>query len=308
MDKVLKRMELARTGSFGPDGSAVTLQNLQDVVDTFDGKCPVSLGHYMTKQDWWPSWGNVETIELVKDVNGIDGVLHGDVSMQPVLAEAINSGFYTGWSISIPARASDNKRYLHHLAMLGSVPPKIRELKLLASVEAKPDNAIDPKGVGMDFSDQAFFNFSDFEKKGEKEVKTSTDPKQPPTAKPAEAPVAVTATDFADDQLKGREERAKAAYKSGTQAKVVGEIGNRWPAGKKDELCEFADKLVDVHDYDFADEGENKGKSLVDLFIGLIKGMSPAAIPPTGRSKEFSDTGTNKPAESVDRASMANKF
>ncbi len=244
MDKVLKRMELARTGSFGPDGAAVTLQNLQDVVDTFDGKCPVSLGHYMTKQDWWPSWGNVETIELVKDINGIDGVLHGDVSMQPVLAEAINSGFYTGWSISIPARASDNKRYLHHLAMLGSVPPKIRELKLLASVEAKPDNAIDPKGVGMDFSDQAFYNFSDFGEEGEKEVKTNTEPKQSSAAaKPLETsaatkPVDTSAvnaqtTDFADDLLKGREERAKAAYKSGIQAKVVGEIGSRWPAARR---------------------------------------------------------------------------
>lgn len=311
MDKVLKRMELARTGSFGPDGAAVTLQNLQDVVDTFDGKCPVSLGHYMTKQDWWPSWGNVETIELVKDVNGIDGVLHGDVSMQPVLAEAIDSGFYTGWSISIPARASDNKRYLHHLAMLGSVPPKIRELKLLASVEAKPENAIDAKGEGMAFSDQAFFNFSDFEKEGEKEVKTNTGPKPVATTKPAEAtvvaPITVPSADFADDQLKGREERAKAAYKSGIQAKVVGEIGSRWPAGKKDELCEFADKLVDSHDYDFADEGENKGKGLVDLFINLIKGMADKPAPKPGRATEFADSGP-EPVAKIDRAGMAQKF
>jgi len=291
-------MELARTGSFGPDGAAVTLQNLQDVVDTFDGKCPVSLGHYMTKQDWWPSWGNVETIELVKDINGIDGVLHGDVSMQPVLAEAIDSGFYTGWSISIPARASDNKRYLHHLAMLGSVPPKIRELKLLASVEAKPDNAIDPKGVGMDFSDQAFFNFSDFEKEGEKELDKDKGKEKEKKAEDQ--------TDFSD-QLKGREERAKAAYKSGTQAKVVGEIGNRWPAGKKDELCEFADQLVDSHDYDFADEGENKGKSLVDLFINLIKGMADKPAPKPGRATEFADPG-QAPEAKIDRADMALKF
>ena len=302
MDKVLKRMELARTGSFGPDGAAVTLQNLQDVVDTFDGKCPVSLGHYMTKQDWWPSWGNVETIELVKDINGIDGVLHGDVSMQPVLAEAINNGFYSGWSISIPARASDNKRYLHHLAMLGSVPPKIRELKLLASVDAKPDNAIDAKGEGMAFSDQAFFNFSDFEKKGEKKVitNTSTNPER------QEKQVLTPADDFAD-QLKGREERAKAAYKSGIQSKVVGEIGSRWPAGKKDELCEFADQLVDSHDYDFADEGENKGKGLVDLFINLIKGMADKPAPKTGRATEFADPG-QEPVAKIDRAGMAQNF
>lgn len=309
-ETVLKRMELARTGSFGPDGAQVTLQNLQDVLDTFDGKCPVSLGHYMTKQDWWPSWGNVETINLAKDENGVDAVLYGDVSMQPVLAEAIDSGFYPGWSISIPARASDNKRYLHHLAMLGSMPPMIRELKMLATVEAKPDNAIDANGEGMSFSDQAFYNFSDFGKEGEIEVKTNTDPKQPSETKPLVPTVvapAVPGTDFADDLLKGREERAKAAYKSGIQAKVVGAIGSRWPEGKKDELCDFADQLVDHHDYDFSDEGENKGKSLVDLFINLVKGMAEKPAPKPGRATEFADAG-QEPVAKIDRADLANKF
>ncbi len=60
-DKVIKRMQLARTGSFGADGASITLQNLQDVVDTFDGKGPVSIGHQMAKQDWFPQFGNVRT-------------------------------------------------------------------------------------------------------------------------------------------------------------------------------------------------------------------------------------------------------
>lgn len=306
MENVLKRMELARTGSFGPDGAQITLQNLKDLTETFDGKCPISLGHYMTKQDWWPSWGNIETIELIEDPDGINGVLQGDVSFHPLLAEAIDTGFYTGWSVSIPARASDNKRYLHHLAMLGSVPPKIRDLKVLATATVKPANAIDAKGDGMSFGDQAFYNFSDFGKKGEKEVKTNTDPKQP-AAEPAVTPVLTPGTDFADEQLKGREERAKATYKSGIKAKVISEIGNKWPAGKADELCEFADKLVDSHDFDFADEGENKGKSLVELFINLVKGMADKPAPKPGRATEFSDPGQG-PAATIDRASMAQKF
>jgi hypothetical protein len=300
---ILKRMELAKTGSFGADGATITLANLQDVVDTFDGKCPVSLGHYMTKQDWWPSWGNVETIELVKDPNGVDGILYGDVSLQPVLNEAIDGGFYTGWSVSIPARAADGKRYLHHLAMLGSVPPKIRDLKIIATT-GKPDNAIDAKGEGIAFSDQAFYSFSDFEKEGEKELDDKDKGKEKEKEKKK---VPEDQADFSD-QLTKREERAKAVYKDGVKAKVISAIGDRWPAGKKDELCDFADKLVETHDYDFSDEGENKGKSLVDLFIGLVKGMNSAALPPTGRNKDFSDTGTNKPAEVVDRANMANKF
>jgi len=299
-DRILKRMELAKTGSFGPDGAQITLQNLKDVVDTFDGKCPVSLGHYMTKQDWWPSWGNVETIELVEDPNGVDAILYGDVSVREVLAEAIDSGFYTGWSVSIPARASDNKRYLHHLAMLGSVPPKIRDLKVIATASTKPDNAIDATGEGMAFADQAFYSFSDFEKEGEvMKTKEKTEPAK--TAEPVKQP---EGTDFAD-QLKTREEKAKNAYKNGIRAEVLNKIGDRWPAGKRDELAEFADRLVDIHDYEFSDQESEKG--LVDFFVSLVEGMADKPIPKTGKL-DFADSHAGGGTEKIDRAKMAMKF
>lgn len=32
--------------------------------DTFDGRAPISLGHYTARQDWMPSWGNVENLML----------------------------------------------------------------------------------------------------------------------------------------------------------------------------------------------------------------------------------------------------
>lgn len=278
-DNVLKRMELAKTGSFGPDGAQITLANLQDIEETFDGKCPVSLGHYMVKQDWWPSWGNVETIDLVVDENGVDAVLYGDVSLTPVLAEAIDSGFYTGWSVSIPPRAADNKRYLHHLAMLGSVPPKIRDLKVVATSTAKPENAIDvTTGEGMDFSDQAFYLFSDF-------------------AKPTDF------SDPADDQLQKREARARALYKDGVKAKMISRVGSRWPAGKQDALNEFADKLVDAHDYDFAD---TEGESLVDYFISLVESLAQSPAPRPGKL-DFADPAPGQ-SETIDRAKMAQEF
>lgn len=306
MENVLKRMELARTGSFGPDGAQITLQNLKDLTETFDGKCPVSLGHYMTKQDWWPSWGNIETIELVEDPDGINGVLQGDVSFHTLLAEAIDTGFYTGWSVSIPARASDNKRYLHHLAMLGSVPPKIRDLKVLATATVKPANAIDAKGEGMAFADQAFYSFSDFEEEGEgmnteKDKKPEPAKTPEPTNKPE--PVKQPGADFAD-QLKTREERAKAVYKDGVKAKVLGKIGSRWPAGKQEEVANFADLLVESNDYEFADQ--DGGKSLVDLFVSLIEGLAPLPAPAPGKM-EFADPA-HKQVEQVDRAKMAQKF
>jgi hypothetical protein len=313
---VLKRMELAKTGSFGADGAAITLANLQDVIDTFDGKCPVSLGHYMTKQDWWPSWGNVETVQLVKDPDGVNGILYGDVSFNSLIAEAIDSGFYPGWSVSIPARAADGKRYLHHLAMLGSIPPKIRDMQVIAQVGGtKPDNAIDTKGEGMQFADQAFYSFSDFPKTPttseppkdqsvEEPTAAAILPEVPQPAVPPE-PKKPDGTEFSD-QLAQREARARSVYKEGVKARLISEIGERWPAGRRDQVVEFTDMLVDIHDYDFADSGDKKEKSLVDLFVELIKGMTATAQPKPGRSMEFSDPG--RQPETVDRANLAQRF
>ncbi len=281
MDNVLKRLELARTGSFGSDGAEITLADLQEILETFDGKCPVSLGHYMTKQDWWPSWGNVETIDLVIDENGVDATLLGDVSLAPILAEAIDEGFYTGWSISMPRRASDNKRYLHHLAMLGSVPPKIRDLKVLATASEKPENAIEVTDEGMSFADQAFYSRSDFRKP------------DPPAAAP----------DFSDPQIEKKEARARSIYKDGIRAKVIARIGSRWPAGKQGQLADFADKLVEAHDWEFADQ---KGKSLVDFFISLVETMAQTPAPKPGKMT-FADPAPGQ-TEIIDRANMAREF
>ena len=78
MEDKLIRLQIARTGSFGADGRTVTTQDLQDVIDTFDGRCPISLGHYAArKDDWWPSWGNVENLTLEKTEDG-NAVLIGD--------------------------------------------------------------------------------------------------------------------------------------------------------------------------------------------------------------------------------------
>ncbi|WP_041395047.1 hypothetical protein [Parasphaerochaeta coccoides] len=290
-DKKLKRMEIAKTGSFGADGATITLKDLRDVVETFDGKGPVSLGHYMTKQDWWPSWGNVESIDLVENPNGIDGVMQADVSLNPELAQAIDEGFYTGWSISMPARATDGKKYLHHLAMLGSVPPKIRDLKIITAVgSTKPDNAIDATGEGTAFGDYSYFNFADFPKEAPQDTKTSA------------APLASN-PDFAD--VERQTAKAKKIYKEGVKAQLVSAVGDKWPTGMKGKLEEFADLLIESHDYEFADDGQ--AGSLVQFFINLVKGMN-GSVPKPGRMTDFSDSGRAKPDVAIDRAGMAQKF
>ena len=45
----LKRLELARTGQFGMDGTELTLQDLREAVETFEGTTPISIGPQMAK-------------------------------------------------------------------------------------------------------------------------------------------------------------------------------------------------------------------------------------------------------------------
>lgn len=122
------KRELAHVGMFGADGTTITRQHLVDCKETFDGKCPVTLGHRLA--DWMPRFGNVKTVELAK---GGDSLV-GDVEEHDLLAEAKAAGFYADCSVQIQRRAVDGKHYLHHLAYLGAVPPKIRDLQVFADI------------------------------------------------------------------------------------------------------------------------------------------------------------------------------
>ena len=59
-------------------------------------------------------------------------------------------GCYKGWSVTIPKRASDGKRYLHSLAICGATPPKIPGLEQLMTKSCYSDG--DTVEV-FDFSD-----------------------------------------------------------------------------------------------------------------------------------------------------------
>lgn len=129
--KTIKR-ELAHVGMFGQsgDGVLVTKKDLAEVAETFDGMSPVSLGHKLA--DWMPKFGDVTKVQLSADGNS----LSGELEINDVLADAVDAKFYEHLSVGIPKRASDGKRYLHHVAFLGAVPPKIRDLKFLADLGA----------------------------------------------------------------------------------------------------------------------------------------------------------------------------
>lgn len=137
MPAKIRTWQLCRTGKFGQDGASITRQDLQDLMDTFTPTRPISIGHDMARGDSFPKFGDVLTLEGIRDDPNHPGeqVLIGSVMLHPELDSIYDdgdgNGLYKGWSVTIPRRASDGKRYLHSLAITGAVPPKIPGLQQL---------------------------------------------------------------------------------------------------------------------------------------------------------------------------------
>jgi hypothetical protein len=104
----------------------LTTEDLREAVETYGGAVPTSFGHQMAKEEWSQSFGLILTVELKEQDDGEQATLVGDVKMNELLSDAYDKGLYTGRSISLPARASDGTWFIHHLAILGAVPPKIK--------------------------------------------------------------------------------------------------------------------------------------------------------------------------------------
>lgn len=326
MEDKLIRLQIARTGSFGADNRTITAQDLQDVIDTFDGRCPISLGHYAArKDDWWPSWGNVENLTLEKTEDG-NAVLIGDITIRDVLWDAIKNKFYPGWSVSIPTKP-DGKHYLHHLAFLGAVPPAIRNLKIIATA--------DGDGIAVDKDDEAFketsgalYTYADFSDEPVELVKEEKDPEPEPQPQPApepksdpepapqpaadpaprdgdEKPADGKDSDFSDPgtdaKKKGSiEDKARKIYSSTVKSQLDAALEGRVPAGMKDKVHEFADLAMD--EWDFSDEAEEP--RILTLFKEIVAAIDRQPKP--GRM-DFSDI-TDRTATKVDAQRLAKSF
>ena len=125
-----RRIELARVGAHGQNGIPVTAADLAEIAVTFREQktAPIVIGHSLA--DWMPQFGEVTSVEF----NATTGVLEGDIELNELLAESWTKKLYTQWSISAPRRASDGKRFLHHLAFLGATPAAVKGLKVLEAI------------------------------------------------------------------------------------------------------------------------------------------------------------------------------
>lgn len=297
----LIRLEIAKTGTFGAQGSMITAEDLREVTETFDGKCPVSLGHYMTKQDWWPSWGNVENLYLRDDGDG-NATLIGDISVNETLYEAMKEGFYPSWSVSIPERAADGKRYLHHLAFIGATPPKIRDLKLFSVTDGTvPENAIKIEGEGFSFEDYATYSFADMGIDGIKDSETIVEEELENSEGKKESEKNPSNEDFADNPIVIK---AKKMFNASIKTKLDEALKDRIPPAMTEKVHQFADLACE--NFDFADDAEQP--AIINLFLDIVNAMKTAPAVKTGRM-DFSDVEGNNPSDSkVDTRRMAEKF
>ena len=120
------KVELAYPGVFGEDGTIVTADDLSGVAETFSGKVPITLGH--TLADFMPAFGWVNGVNFDSKTQKLVGE---NIELSEALADAVEKGFFRNWSIGVRRRKADGKPYLHHLAILGAVPPKVKDLKVL---------------------------------------------------------------------------------------------------------------------------------------------------------------------------------
>ena len=136
--KKIRTWQLCRTGTFGQDGARITEKDLREIVETFTPTRPITIGHDAAHGDNFPKFGDVLVIDGIYDDARHKGekVLVGQVVLHPELEKQFSDkddgdGCYKGWSVTIPKRGSDGKRYLHSLAICGATPPKIPGLEQL---------------------------------------------------------------------------------------------------------------------------------------------------------------------------------
>lgn len=113
-------LELLRVGSYA--GKAITPEILDQVVKNFRGRVPVTPGHDLA--DHMPALGWVERVWREGES------LYGEVNPNFLIKDLFDLGLYGHWSCGL--KLGDEGYYLHHVALLGAVPPAIKDLAIVA--------------------------------------------------------------------------------------------------------------------------------------------------------------------------------
>ena len=317
--KKIRTLELARAGKWGLDGSEITKQDIAEMAETFAGKRPVIIGHDVT--DRAPKFGDV--LDCWPSTDG--GAIIGPVIFSEIGDKLYEGGYYNGWSISMPRRSSDNKRVLHHLAILGAVPPKIPGLEELTQ-------------VAVDFGEDAAKNRYQFsgkipEKEGndtmteeEKKAMAEKDAKiaeleaqnkalgeaskktaevSPASEPKPEAPAGGDSAnaDFADMQ---KELVAIKADRRRERLDAFGRgIAEKVPAGIAAKAKALAGQVEAVGAFDFSDNGKTEKRDALQLLEEILRGW-PELVKTGASGINYGDS--NNGEKPVDWAGAAKKM
>ena len=270
--KKIRTWQLCRTGTFGQDGAKITEQDLKEIAETFTPTRPITVGHDAAHGDNFPKFGDVLVIDGIYDDAKHKGekVLVGQVVLHPELEKLFSDkddgdGCYKGWSVTIPKRASDGKRYLHSLAICGATPPKIPGLEQLMVKSCYSDG--DTVEV-FDFSDAIDY---------QEEI---------PMTKEEEEKM--KALENENKRLKEEAEKAAASKKDGEDKKE-----------KFSDSKEYADMQKKIEDLE-ASRKEAVVKGVCDKFADVPAGLKDnvqkvaSVLATATESFEFSDKDGNK--------------
>lgn len=293
--KRIRTLQLARTGIHGTQSAQLTKQDFSEMIETFT-QSPVYLGHEAAHKDSEPSYGKVIELNLSDDGE----TLYGDVVLEPEVDKLFSDKKYNGWSIGCPRRRIDNKRVLHHLALLGSTKPAIpnlRQVKVSQSEYAEEITAAEYKFSG----EIPEFNDTNQEEipmtKEEQEKMTALETENKRLKEEAEKKAAEKAGEdkkekFSDSQEYADMQKKIEDLEASRKEAVVKGVCDKFadiPAGLKDSVQKVAGVLASTTEsFEFSDKDGNKGsKSALNLFSDLISGLIAAPKKDDVTSRQF---------------------
>jgi len=313
MSKV-RRWVLCRTGTFGQDGSTITEKDIDELVETFPGRRPpVAIGHSMAYDDKMPQFGSILDVFKVKKKQGVE--LVGDVKLIEAMDKVYEEGAYQGWSVSIPKEAATGKRYLHHLALCGSVPPKIpglvevgvsygdkEEKEIFSyedSIEYKEDSMTDEEKKKMEALEK---ENADIKKELEDLKKQAGGKTEPPSGEKSK--------EFADlekrhEELMKKFEANEAAGRKGRLESFMKAVADRVPAGVKAKVNALAEQLVAIPAFNYADGDKEVEGCALNMFEDVLM-ASPAPVKTGSAGFNYSDAGSD--GKAPDWSKAASKF
>jgi hypothetical protein len=311
-------------GQWGQDGAEITRGDLAEVVQTFAGRRPLTIGHVPADGKEGPRYGQALKVRLAEDGN----LLVGDVEFGDAANGLYTKGLYDGWSVSIPRRAADGRRYLHHLALLGATPPKIPGLKELESVsyEYADGDIVETRSFRGEIKTQGEAYVTDKEAAGLEEKNKKLEEENKKLLDEKKAKEEAEAAAKAEEEKKNAGEKAAGEKKPGSAEEAGAEGGNDFsdrlakmeaevrksrveslmakasekiPRGLRDKVLGLANRLAGEDEpFNFSDGGKTASAKAVDL-LGDILSQWPAPVKLGASGFDYSDAddGGAKPVD-----------